>query len=71
MVAKSLGTLAMPVVNDLSLPGVWLTPNMTDPALVAAGADHSLELPGDVPGPVALLCQVLVAVERLLDQHDL
>ncbi|MDQ3696075.1 MAG: hypothetical protein M3464_21020 [Chloroflexota bacterium] len=34
--------------------------------LVIPGADHSLDLPGDVPGSVAALGRVMAAVERFL-----
>lgn len=36
VVAKSLGTLALPWAVENRLPGVWLTPLLQDPAVVAA-----------------------------------
>jgi hypothetical protein len=39
VVAKSLGTLALPWAVENRLPGVWLTPLLQDPAVVAAVQD--------------------------------
>jgi pimeloyl-ACP methyl ester carboxylesterase len=36
VVAKSLGTLALPIAAEMGLPGVWLTPILTDPGVAAA-----------------------------------
>ena len=36
VVAKSLGTLALPWAVEYRLPGAWLTPLMQDPAVVTA-----------------------------------
>jgi hypothetical protein len=39
VVAKSLGTLALPWAVENELPGAWLTPLLRDPAVVAAVQD--------------------------------
>jgi hypothetical protein len=39
VVAKSLGTLALPWAVENGLPGVWLTPLLQDPAVVTAVQD--------------------------------
>ncbi len=36
VVAKSLGTVALPDAVERGLPGVWLTPILTDPRIAAA-----------------------------------
>jgi len=36
---KSLGSLAMPYALERGLPGIWLTPVLTEPALAAAARD--------------------------------
>lgn len=40
VVAKSLGTMAMPLAVERNLPGVWLTPILTHPAVI----DHAQQL---------------------------
>lgn len=102
VVAKSLGTLAMPTAVHLGLPGVWLTPVLTseqapdvrdtaaeldedhllvggtaDPlwdgeladgseadVLEVENADHSLEVPGDRAENLAILDEVVSAIEE-------
>jgi hypothetical protein len=102
LVAKSLGTLAMPMAVRLGLPGVWLTPVLTseqapdvretaadldedhllvggtaDPlwdgeladgseadVLEVENADHSLEVPGDRAENLAILDEVVSAIEE-------
>ncbi|MDR7381046.1 hypothetical protein [Promicromonospora iranensis] len=102
VVAKSLGTLAMPMAVRLGLPGVWLTPVLTgeqasdvretaadldedhlliggtaDPlwdgdladgseadVLEVENADHSLEVPGDRAENLAILDEVVSAIEE-------
>lgn len=43
---KSLGSLAMPLAVERGLPGIWLTPVLTEPVIAAAahelGQDHLL-----------------------------
>jgi hypothetical protein len=101
VVAKSLGTLALPLAVRLGLPGVWLTPVLTseqapdvretaadldenhllvggtaDPlwdgdladgseadVLEVENADHSLEVPGDRAENLAILDEVVTAIE--------
>lgn len=36
LVGKSLGTFGLPVAVDLAMPGIWLTPVLTDDVLAAA-----------------------------------
>jgi hypothetical protein len=102
VVAKSLGTLAMPLAVRLGLPGVWLTPVLTseqapdvretaaeldenhllvggtaDPlwdgeladgseadVLEVENADHSLEVPHDRAENLAILDEVVTAIEE-------
>lgn len=102
VVAKSLGTLAMPLAVRLGLPGVWLTPVLTseqapdvretvaaldenhllvggtaDPLwdgdladssdadiLEVENADHSLEVPNDRAENLAILDEVVSAIEE-------
>lgn len=102
VVAKSLGTLAMPMAVRLGLPGVWLTPVLTseqapdvretaaeldedhlliggtaDPlwdgeladgseadVLEVEDADHSLEVPGTRAENLAILDEVVSAIEE-------
>jgi hypothetical protein len=102
VVAKSLGTLAMPLAVRLGLPGVWLTPVLTsegatdvretaadldeDHLLVGGtadplwdgdladgsdadvveveNADHSLEVPNDRAENLAILDEVIAAIEE-------
>jgi len=51
VVAKSLGTLALPWAVRVGVPGAWLTPLSTEPALrgalAAAGPEHLLVGGGD------------------------
>lgn len=46
VVGKSLGSLAMPLAVERGLPGIWLTPVLTEPVLAATagelGQDHLL-----------------------------
>ena len=101
VVAKSLGTLAMPLAVRLGLPGVWLTPVLTseqapdvretaadldeyhlliggtaDPlwdgdladaseadVIEVENADHSLEVPDDRAENLAILDEVVSAIE--------
>lgn len=101
VVAKSLGSLAMPLAVRLGLPGVWLTPVLTseqapdvretaaeldenhllvggtaDPlwdgdladsseadVLEVENADHSLEVPDDRAENLAILEEVVSAIE--------
>jgi hypothetical protein len=104
LLAKSLGTHAIPWAAEHGVPGIWLTPLLQVPAVrdalpalpagsllvggtadptwdgeVAAasglpvlqleGADHSLELPGDVHRTVAMLARVVTAVSDTLSPH--
>ena len=102
VVAKSLGTLAMPLAVRLGLPGVWLTPVLTsedasdvretaadldedhlliggtaDPlwdgdladgsqadVVEVENADHSLEVPNDRAENLAILDEVISAIEE-------
>jgi hypothetical protein len=102
VVAKSLGTLAMPLAVRLGLPGVWLTPVLTsedatdvretaadldEDHLLVGGtadplwdgdladgsqadvvevedADHSLEVPNDRAENLAILNEVVSAIEE-------
>lgn len=102
VVAKSLGTLAMPLAVRLGLPGVWLTPVLTseqapdvrdtaaeldenhlliggtaDPlwdgdladgseadVVELENADHSLEVPNDRAENLAMLDEVVTAIEE-------
>jgi hypothetical protein len=102
VVAKSLGTLAMPLAVRLGLPGVWLTPVLTsddasdvrdtaadldeehllvggtaDPlwdgdladgsqadVVEVENADHSLEVPHDRAENLAILDEVVSAIEE-------
>ena len=102
VVAKSLGTLAMPLAVRLGLPGVWLTPVLTsedapdvretageldeDHLLIGGtadhlwdgdlvdgseadvveveNADHSLEVPNDRSENLAILDEVISAIEE-------
>ncbi|MFC8799022.1 hypothetical protein ACFT2C_14905 [Promicromonospora sp. NPDC057138] len=102
VVAKSLGTLAMPLAVRLGLPGVWLTPVLTgedapevretaadldEDHLLIGGtaddlwdgdladgsqadvvevedADHSLEVPNDRAENLAILDEVISAIEE-------
>jgi hypothetical protein len=102
VVAKSLGTLAMPLAVRLGLPGVWLTPVLTsedapdvretaaeldeDHLLIGGTADHlwdgdlvdeseadvlevengdhSLEVPNDRAENLAILDEVIAAIEE-------
>ena len=101
VVAKSIGTLAMPLAVRLGLPGVWLTPVLTseqapdvretaadldenhllvggtaDPlwdgdladgseadVIEVENADHSLEVPDDRAENLAILDEVVSAIE--------
>jgi hypothetical protein len=50
VVAKSFGTHALPWAVDEGVPGVWLTPLLTDPSLASAlarGGDAHLAVGGD------------------------
>ena len=63
VVAKSLGTLALPEAVDRDLPGVWLTPvltrtevaaavrRLTAPSLLVGGTADELWDPSVTPGP--------------------
>ncbi|MFD2795810.1 hypothetical protein ACFS27_19775 [Promicromonospora vindobonensis] len=102
VVAKSLGTLAMPLAVRLGLPGAWLTPVLTseqapdvretaaeldenhllvggtaDPlwdgdladgseadVIEVENADHSLEVPDDRTENLAILDEVVSAIEE-------
>jgi hypothetical protein len=102
VVAKSLGTLALPLAVRLGLPGVWLTPVLTNEGaldvreaaadlsedhLLVGGtadplwdgdlvdgsdadvvevenADHSLEVPNDRAENLAILDEVVAAIEE-------
>jgi hypothetical protein len=110
VVAKSLGTLALPVASELGMPGAWLTPLLEGPAapplrtairelvtsgvptllaggtgdslwstehaqasgarvLDIAGADHSLEVPGQWRASLHALGQVTTAVADLASEQ--
>lgn len=105
VLAKSLGSLALPTAAELGVPGCWLTPLLREPDVVAAamaaaargtptllvggsadvlwsaaaaravatrggvvldvdGADHSLEVDGDVDATLAALVNVVAHVRR-------
>jgi hypothetical protein len=101
LLAKSLGTHAIPWAAEHGVPGIWLTPMLQVPAVRAAlpalppgsllvggtadpswdgeiaaasglpvlqleGADHCLEIPGDVHRSVATLARVVAAVSDTL-----
>jgi hypothetical protein len=50
VIAKSLGTLALPWAVENDLPGVWLTPLLRETLLVGGTADEHWQPPVD-PGP--------------------
>ena len=70
VVAKSLGTLALPAALDRDLPGVWLTPlttrtevaaavrALTAPSLLVGGTADDVWDSGVVPGPGAQVLEV-------------
>jgi hypothetical protein len=101
LVAKSLGSYAIPWAAEQGLPGIWLTPLLTDPGVRAAlsslpggsllvggtadpywdgdaaagsglpvlqvaGADHSLEVPGDPQRSIGALGRVVTAISEVL-----
>ncbi|MFD2025182.1 hypothetical protein [Promicromonospora aerolata] len=108
VVAKSLGTLAMPLAVRLGLPGVWLTPLLTseqapdvqetaaeldenhlliggtaDPlwdgeladgsdadVVEVDNADHSLEVPNDRAENLAIVEEVVSAIEEFALSFD-
>jgi len=59
----AIGT-ADPRYDAARLAAVWATPGIE--TVVVDGADHGLELPGDVPGSLAALGRVVRAVQHLL-----
>jgi hypothetical protein len=102
LVAKSLGTLAIPVAARRKIPGIWLTPLLDQPEVAGAldalprsllvgstddetwdgaiarasrhdvlelsGVDHRLESTRDVARSIDVLREVVIAVERFVDE---
>jgi len=101
LIAKSMGTHAIPWAAEHGVPGIWLTPLLQVPAVRAAlpalppgsllaggtadptwdgdvaaasglpvlqleGADHNLEIPGDVHRSLAALGRIVTAISETL-----